>query len=578
MACRWNVPLVLAAMSLAPLPAAERTAVSAAGLPTTLGPELADFVQTSASGDRFKVLPPVRFHKGKPVKGLVLKVDPSNLRQSLEGVGGALTESSAFVLAHLPIGARRDLLDRIFSSRGARFTMARVPIGACDFSVAGKFSYDDVSGDVALRHFSIDPDRHGFQGTEDPSYALLSLVKDALSRQPDLKIVANPWTAPAWMKDNQDWYGKGKGGSLLPEHYDTFARYMVKYLQAYQAEGVKVWGVTPENEPLGNGGQWESMEFTSQEMRDYIKEHLGPQLAANGFQKVKLIQFDHNCDPNALAFSEATLGDPGASPYVWGTGLHWYSTTQGVPTELLEALHTRFPDKALLHTEGCIDGIATEDSSPKGAFLGWKNDAWWWSPRATDWGYYWAPAGEKAAHPRYTPVHRYARAMIDGFNHWYAGWIDWNIILDRNGGPNHVNNLCGAPIMVDTESREVYFTPLYYVMAHFSRYLQPGDRIVKVQPSAHLPGSDGVMATAALSRNGRNLVVITFNPSPTPVAYSLQVGGYHAGVEIPGNGLQTLRFNMKHLGTRPGRPRRTAPTPIRSGRPNPTPAPARAAG
>jgi len=503
-----------------------------------------DFVQTSAAGDHLKVMPPVRFVKGKPRGGTVVTVNPAAPRQTLEGIGGALTEASAFVLAHLPREKRDWILDQYFTSQGAHFTLARTPIGACDFSVEGRFSYADTPGDVALEHFSIAPDRRGFKGAMDPTYGLLSLVKDALVRQPDLKIVASPWTAPAWMKDTGDWYGQGKGGSLLPEHYTTFARYLVNYLEAYKAEGVKIWGLTPENEPLGNGGQWESMEFTDTALREFIGKHLGPQLMTRGFSGVKLISFDHNRDANALKFAETILGDPGAEAFVWGTGLHWYSTTRSANTEVMDELHRRFPSKAILHTEGCIDGIGTEDSSPRGNFLGWKNDAWWWAEGATDWGFYWATPEEKPSHPRYAAVHRYARDLVEGLNHWFVGWIDWNLVLDKRGGPNHVNNLCAAPIMVDTVSQEVYVTPLYYVMAHFSRYLHPGDRIVEVVKSTPGLGADDFHATAALSRDQKQLVVIAFNRSPRPITYSIQVGECFAPVTIPGNALQTLRCEL----------------------------------
>ncbi|WP_243322575.1 hypothetical protein [Geothrix sp. SG200] len=515
--------------------------------PAPLGPRLAEFVQTSAAGDRFRQMPRLKFTKGSPSRGVTVTVDPSVQRQTLEGIGGGLTESSAYVLAHLAKPARGRILDRFFGPTGARFTMARTHIGACDFCLTGRYSYDDVPEDSALEHFSIAPDQRGFREARDPEYALLPLIKDALARNPGLKVVASPWTAPAWMKDNRDWYGQGRGGTLLPEHWDTFARYMVKYLQAYRAEGVPIWGVTPENEPVGNGGQWESMEFTAEGLRDYIKLHLGPQFAKHGLAGVKLIQFDHNRDANALRFSEAVLGDPSAAAFVWGTGLHWYSTTNSVRTELLDHLRASYPTKALLHTEGCIDAIGTEDSSPGGAFRGWKNEAWWWGASATDWGFYWAPPEERPAHPRYSPVHRYALDLLEGLNHGFVGWIDWNIVLDRRGGPNHVNNFCAAPIMVDTTSGETHVTPLYYVLAHFSRYLQPGDRVVRVSTSPQGPDSEGLHATAALRQDGRHLIVIAYNPTPRAIIYTLQVGILRAPVVIPGQALQSFCISMDHL-------------------------------
>lgn len=519
----------------------------ASGEPRPLGSRLAAFVQTSAGGDRFLQKSSLTFTRGTPRGGITVSVEPSIQRQTLEGIGGALTESSAYVLAHLAKPARKGLLDRFFGPSGARFTMARTHIGACDFCVAGRYSYADVPDDLALEHFSIAPDKRGFREASDPGYALLPLIKDALARNPGLKVVASPWTAPAWMKDNQDWYGQGRGGTLRPEHHDTFARYMVKYLQAYQAEGVPIWGITPVNEPVGNGGQWESMEFTAEGLRDYIKLHLGPQLAKQGLSGVKLIQFDHNRDANALRYSEAVLGDPAAAAFVWGTGLHWYSTTNSVETGLLDKLRTSYPTKALLHTEGCIDGIGTEDSSPRGAFLGWKNEAWWWTDSATDWGFYWAPPEEKPAHPRYSPVHRYAVDLLEGLNHGFVAWIDWNIVLDRRGGPNHVNNFCAAPIMVDTNTGETHITPLYYVLAHFSRYLQPGDRMVRVTTSPQGPGPDGLRATAALREDKKHLIVIAYNAAPRAVSYTLRVGAFCAPVVIPGQALQSFSIPIAQL-------------------------------
>ena len=520
-----------------------------AGKSATLrvGTTSSDFIQTSAAGDRLRPMPPVRFRGATSKGGVIVTVNPAAPRQTLEGIGGALTEASAYVLAQLPKGKRDDILDRFFGPAGARFTLARTHIGACDFSVAGKYSYDDVPGDTGLEHFSITPDQRGFKDAKDPAYALLPLIKDALARNPQLKIVASPWSAPAWMKDNQDWYGQGKGGRLLPEHHDTFARYLVKYLQAYRAEGVKIWAITPENEPLGNGGQWESMEFTANALRDFIGGHLGPHLQKQGLADVRVIQFDHNRDANAIGFTEAVLGDPTAAAFTWGTGVHWYSATTNVHTEILDRIHQRFPAKALLHTEGCIDGIGTKDSSPNGAFLGWQNDAWWWSETATDWGFYWAPPEEKAAHPKYVPVHRYARDLVEGLNHWFVGWIDWNLVLDRNGGPNHVNNLCAAPIMVDTATGEVHITPLLDVMTHFSHYLQPGDRVVQVSTSTPGLAPDAFHATAALSQDGKHLVVIAFNASEKPLDYVIQVGKRQAPVRIPANALQSLRFPVSRI-------------------------------
>lgn len=501
----------------------------------------AELLRSTAAGERLVTHAAPRFRKGR-AKGAVIEVRPGRPLQEVVGIGGALTEASAYVLAHLPEPTRRALLDRCFGPGGADLSMARIPIGACDFSVEGRWSYADVPGDTALVHFSLAPDRKGWAQAKDPGYALLPLVQDALRRRPDLRLVASPWTAPAWMKDNGDWYGAGRGGKLKPEHFDTFARYTVKYVQSMVAEGIRLWGLTPLNEPEGNGGQWESMEFQPEAMRDYIGGHLGPRLAEAGLGGVKVLAFDHNRDAAALRHADAVLGDPKAARFVWGTALHWYSTTNSACPEVLDALRDRFPSKPLVHTEGCIDGIGTPDSSPGGRFLGWQNPRWWWEEAATDWGYYWASAAEKPAHPKYAPVDRYARDLIQGLNHGLSGWIDWNLVLDRQGGPNHVKNFCAAPLMADPATGEVCVTPLWDVLCHFSPDLQPGSRVVQVGVTVPGCAPDDLHATAALSPDGRRLAVFIFNRSAREIRCRLQVGGNHASLVLPPRSLQTLRL------------------------------------
>ncbi len=533
---------LLAALAGVPASAEERAAPQPVA---TTGLRLTELRQTSAAGDKLEPLPAPSFVAGL-AEGVVVSVDPKRTRQTIEGIGGSLTESSAHVLARLPVREKDEILDAFFGPKGADFTITRVPVGASDFSPVGHYSYADLPGDTALAKFTIAPDKEGFPGAMQPGYDLLPLIQDALARQPALKIVASPWTAPAWMKDNNSWHEPGKrGGALKREHYPTFARYMVAYLQAYRTEGVAIWAITPENEPLGNGGQWESMELSATDLRDYIAGHLGPALAKAGLGDVKILSYDQNRDDNAIAYADAVLGDPVAAPYVWGTALHWYQSTSDVRIPVIEKIAERYPTKALMHTEGCIDAIgARTNLSQEGAFLGWRNDAWWWNEGAIDWGFDWAPPEQKKDHPPYAPVDRYARDLIEGLNHWFTGWIDWNIVLDERGGPNHVGNFAGAPVMVEVAQRRVYFTPLYHVISHFSRYLRPGDRIVEVATNAPGLGSDDFHATAALSQDGRQVTVVAFNKAAKELRYSVQIGAEHAEIGIPAHALQTMRIEL----------------------------------
>ena len=282
---------------------------------------------TSEAGDKIAQKQNISFVKGQAPKGNIIKIDRSIVKQTIDGIGSSFTESSAFVLAHLDKERRIEVMEKIFSENGANFSLTRTHIGACDFCVEGKYSYLDKVGDVNLKNFSVDPDRQGFdsnkyEGIQDPSYDLLPMIKEALeikNKQTDneLRIVASAWTAPAWMKDIEDWYIKGTpknnfqgtGGKLKPEYEETYADYIVRYLDAYKSEGVEIWGITPVNEPHGNNGQWESMHFTSETQNQFIKNYLGPKLFKGGFKDVKLLIYDQNRD-GLEDWTDVILGDP----------------------------------------------------------------------------------------------------------------------------------------------------------------------------------------------------------------------------------------------------------------------------
>lgn len=524
-----------------------------------------EVLSTSEAGDKVATKENVSFREGRP-EGTKIVIRPDLVKQTIVGIGSSFTESSAFVLAHLDQETRSEVMDRIFSERGANFSLTRTPIGSTDFSVIGKYSYADVPHDEALEHFSIAPDKDGFAATEYPGVAdetfdLLPMIKEAIaikSRQADqeLRIIASAWTAPPWMKDIEDWYisgtpendYQGTGGSLKPEYVQTYADYVIRYLDAYHAEGVDIWGLTPVNEPYGNGGQWESMHFTPATQNELIKSNLGPTLHANGYGDVKLLIYDQN-RAELEDWTDLIFGDTKTADYVDGAAVHWYGSTYKVHEDVLDRVHEKFPAFSIIHTEGTIDDLGKD--APSGVLdpvrfkeSGWfNNDDFWWNENATDWAYTatWAPNNED--HPIYTPVHRYARNIIVSLNHWMEGWIDWNVVLDQDGGPNHVGNFCGAPIMIDVESGHVYYTPIYYVLAQLSRTIRPGDKAV--QAYKHLEGldDDALHASATINDDGL-LTAQLLNTTKAPIRYSLQIGTQYAAVEVAANSLQTVRVQL----------------------------------
>lgn len=529
-----------------------------------LGKSSAIYV-TSEAGDQFALKPNVQFVEGKG-QGTRLIIQPNRAKQTITGIGSSFTESSAFVLAHLTPEKRQQVMDAIYGANGANFALARTPIGATDFSVEGQYSYADVEGDKALEHFSIEPDQDGFSktrypGVKDESFDVLPMIQQALAikaSQPesDLRIIASAWTAPSWMKDIETWYIKptpennhqGTGGTLKPEYEATYADYLVKYLDSYQQVGVDIWGLTPVNEPHGNSGQWESMHFTPHSQGDFIKQHLGPKLIASDHGDISLLIYDQNRD-GLEEWADAILADKDASQYVYGSAVHWYSSTYKVHEEILERVHQKYPEFDIIHTEGTIDDLGKP--APHGIGdperfqeSGWfANDEFWWNENATDWAYTasWAPNAED--HPIYTPVHRYARNIIVSLNHWMSGWVDWNVVLDADGGPNHVGNFCGAPIMIDTQSGEIYYTPIYHVLKQFSRTIRPGD--VAVQADKVLEGldSDALHTNATLSASGL-LTVQVLNTTKQVIEAELQIGAQKALLEVPANALQTIQVQL----------------------------------
>ncbi|MBD3425349.1 MAG: glycosyl hydrolase family 30 [Candidatus Latescibacteria bacterium] len=464
-------------------------------------------IQTSRAGDKLSEIANISFSAedtGLPR----IAISPGRRYQKIVGFGGSFTESSAHVLSGLSADKRNQVIRDYFSPEGAAYSLTRTHMASCDFSLSN-YTYAPVPGDTALDHFSVDEDRQD----------LIPLIRDAMSVDGAcFRIVASAWTAPPWMKDNNGW----NGGALLPEYYGTWALYFCRYIEEYRREGIPIWAVTTLNEPLGNADQWESMIFTPGEMARFVRENLGPRFERENIDS-RILIYDQNRE-HLREWAECILGDTAAARYVWGTAVHWYSSTIEWYPEELTYVHESFPGKHLMHTEGCIDTQVPA----------WKDDQWYWSRKATDWGYYYAAEEDKHLHPRYVPVYRYARDIIGGLNSYLTGWIDWNIVLNDRGGPNHAENWCGAPVLAKPETDEVYYTPLYYVMCHFSRYIRPGAFRMGVDN-----GVEGLMATAAVNPDG-SMVVAVLNQNEDSRKFSLELEGKNAGMNIPGSALQSI--------------------------------------
>ncbi len=408
---------------------------------------------------------------GQPLETQVcIFVDPNRTFQTFLGIGGAITDASAETFAKLPKDKQQEILEAYYDPiKGIGYTLARTNIHSCDFS-SGSYTYVK-EGDKELKTFIIEHDKQ----------YRIPMIKQALKAAGgQLTMFASPWSPPAWMKTNNDML---HGGKLKPEFYNSWANYYVKFIRTYEKEGIPIWGLTIQNEPMATQ-KWESCIFTAEEERDFLKKNLGPTLQKAGLSSKKIIVWDHNRD---LVYQRVstTLGDPEAAKYAWGIGFHWYETwTGGNPQfENLRRVAETFPGKNLLFTEGC-----------NGPFNMSQINDWKW--------------GES-----------YGKSMINDFNAGTVGWTDWNILLDEMGGPNHVQNFCFAPIHADTKSGQLYYMNEYYYIGHFSKFIRPGAR--RVVSSSN---RDSLLTTAFLNKDGK-LIVVVMNQGEKKTPYYLWIAG-----------------------------------------------------
>ena len=439
-------------------------------------------------------------------------IDLSQKKQTITGFGGAFTEASAHLLNKLGPANREKILKAYFAKEGANYSLTRTHMNSCDFSLSN-YSYTPVADDISLEHFSIQEDKDD----------LIPMIKAAMAISEDgFKLFASPWTAAPWMKDNNSWVG----GKLLPKYYDTWALFFSKYVDAYRAEGIDIWGFTVENEPHGNGNNWESMIYSPKEMTTFVKNHLSPRLTAEGKGDLVILGYDQNRE-GIKEWVDEMYKDAETAQHYDGTAIHWYESTYEVFPEALQYAHNKAPNKYLIQTEACVD-----DEIPV-----WKNDAWYWTKEATDWGYKWREEEKKYLHPKYAPVNRYARDIIGCLNNWVDGWVDWNMVLDRQGGPNWKKNWCIAPVIVDPDKDEVYLTPLYYVMAHFSKFIRPGAKVLKVKNPAK-----SLQITAAENPD-KSVAVVVFNEGLTEKTYTLKLHSLNKTIRIAPQAIQTVVIN-----------------------------------
>ncbi|WP_300007741.1 glycoside hydrolase family 30 protein [uncultured Dokdonia sp.] len=477
--------------------------------------------QTSHAGDNLKRISDTTTNTAlSEGKKVALQLLPDQEFQTYYGFGASFTESSAWNLATIPEDTRKEVLTNIFSpTEGAGFSLTRTHINSSDYS-NGHYTYVE-DGDENLSTFSIYEDMKGFSGDENnqvrgielvtPTYDMIPMILEASNiPDADFKIIASPWSPPSWMKSGET--ATMTNGSLQPKYYGLWAKYLSKYVSAYKEQGIPIWGITPQNEPLhAHDARWDSNGFTPEQGRDFLRDHLGPELVKDGHIKLndldaglRVLIYDHN-KSTMNDYVTVTYEDPEASKYAWGTAFHWYASSEldknNWHAATLDTLRTKWPNKGMIHTESSIDIDANDPINQ-----------------------YWRESTDYAG--TFVPFDTYAYDIITDINHGAQGYVEWCMILSHLGQPNPYDNFNSAPVLINPVTDEVIYTPLYYLLSHFSKFIRPNAIRIGLEGSE----VNDLIYTAAKNIDG-SIAVVVFNKNHE--VYELTLG------------LETSRYNIK---------------------------------
>jgi len=449
------------------------------------------YVTAKDSKDRLTKYSDFKFGKStQPFENEVfIVVDPSKSFQTIEGIGGAMTDAAAETFSKLSKEKQAEFLKLYFDEKeGIGYSLGRTNINSCDFS-SDMYTYVK-EGDKDLTSFDL---------SHDMKYKI-PLIKAAFSvTNGKMKLFVSPWSPPAFMKDNNNML---QGGKLKAEYYQSWANYFVKFINGYEKEGIPVWGLTVQNEPMAKQ-TWESCIYTAEDELNFIKKYLGPTLQKNKLQNKKLIAWDHNRD--LLYHRAMTLfSDPDARKYIWAIGFHWYENWNGGwQFSNLQRFKESFPGIQTLLTEACNYPFSWETIND------WK------------WG------------------EIYGQNMIEDFNNGAVAWTDWNILLDEVGGPNHVKNYCFAPIHAKTQEGSLHLMNSYYYIGHFSKFVRPGAKRISTSSNRAQISCTGFKNTDG------SIVLIYLNKTDEKFQSKLILQQQETTVEVLPHSIGTFRVMPK---------------------------------
>lgn len=377
---------------------------------------------TDPHGQRYYVERAVTFTERTPGGERTINVFPHHQLQRVEGFGGSFTEAAGVVYNAMPEAARQELLDAYFGAQGNCYNLARLPIQSCDFSL-GNYAYAESAEDVEGGRLNFERDRRH----------LIPFIRDALAVNPDLMLMASPWSPPAFMKTNADMNG---GGQLRLDAYPLWAEMIVQFLLEYGRQGIKIRRLSVQNEPVAVK-PWESCLYSVEQEADFAVNHLRPLLERNGLGDTEVYIWDHDKD-GLVEWADRAFANEASRRGIAGLAFHWYT---GDHFPQIQHLARHYPEKKLLFSEGCVPM---------------------------------EPGTDAQMHH----LDKYLHDMIGNFKAGCTGFIDWNLLLDGAGGPNHPGNLCEAPVQFDSHSGQLRHNDSYYGIGHFSRYISPDARVM----------------------------------------------------------------------------------------------------
>lgn len=401
--------------------------------------------------------------------GAIIEIDEATSYQKMEGFGYTLTGSSAMLINSMVVAEKAKLLNELFGSgdESIKISYLRLSLGASDLSPF-VFSYNDLPAgqtDEPLAKFSLAAD------TTD----LIPLLKQILAINPAIRLMASPWSAPAWMKDNKS----PRNGSLLPQYHSVYARYFVKYIQAMKANGITIDAVTVQNEPQ-HGGNNPSMVMSASQQTDFVKNHLGPAFRDAGIT-TKIIIWDHNCDnPN---YPISILNDPEAKAFVAGSAFHLYAGD----ISAMSLVHNAHPDKGLYFTE--------QWTGANGTF-----------------------AGDFPWHTR--------NVIIGSVRNWAKVALEWNLANDPNFGPATPGGCTECKGALTIEGSKVTRNVSYYIIAQVSKFVPDGSTVIK-------SSGPGNLSQVAFKTPDGKKVLLVLNEGATTANFHIKWNNSYAKAALP---------------------------------------------